>query len=181
MGLAMIDVSSAARISARPSGKSQDAEMAGDRPQPAGLGTTESSREIIEHAVHVHHQRIRLNLTDPRPFGVPSVAGIVGVRGLGQAERVPCAAVQQFENHRTPVPADAPQRVSSSGAVEIPPGPVTPINCLALHDPPSAVPLGQHARLLQALRLLAHQVLQSSGLMLSRSPLLAMTTRDWEA
>jgi len=143
--------------------------VAGDGPQTRGPAGGEGGREVVEHSVHVHHPSLGRHLPDPRPLGVPAVVGIVTVAGLGQAEGVPCAAVQQFEDYRAAVPADRPQRGLVVGAAIDPARPSDVGELLPLDDPPRpAVPFGQHAQVVRTAGIAASQVLT---LLLTHRPL----------
>jgi hypothetical protein len=141
--------------------------VAADRGHSCGIPGRKGFGESVEHAMHVHHHAVFADFPDPRPFGKPAVPGIVIVRRLGQQEGGPLTPIEYFQTQRTTVPADRPKRtvvvgyrIDSGWSRNF--GKLAPLD----HLPGRAIPLGQYARILLALR----QVFNQRGDRHSRHP-----------
>ena len=116
---------------------------------PAEFAAEKVLGKSPEAAVHGHQQRVLADVADARPLGVPAVRAVVAVAGLGQAEGVPLAAVEQHEDERAMIPADAPEAVVAGRIAVDATGTGDIGELVAADDGPLvglAVPLGQARR-----------------------------------
>src|SRR5207244_2071952 len=76
-----------------------------------GVLRGEGAREFPEHAVHRHEQIGFTDVANAGPFGIPAVRAIVAVAGFRQTEGLPFPPVEQHEDERFRIPADAPDGI----------------------------------------------------------------------
>ncbi len=78
---------------------------------PRGMVPTEGIGKIIEHSVHVHKKLFPSDITDARPFRIPSVVRIIRIAGFRKPVPVPCSVFQDPQEHRFLIPAQCPDDI----------------------------------------------------------------------